>query len=114
MTWDFSGDPVKSGLRRTNPVPTQRIAIRYTIRMTQLVTRIGEELAASIDELIAEGIVQSRSEAVRLGLQILIDQTRRRRTAEAIVRGYQAQPQTQEEVGWADEATTRMISEESW
>jgi Arc/MetJ-type ribon-helix-helix transcriptional regulator len=82
--------------------------------MTQLVTRINNELAASIDDLIAGGVVESRSDAVRWGLRVLIDQHRRRRTAEAIVRGYQAHPQTEEEVGWVDEATVRMIGEEPW
>lgn len=86
----------------------------YAVGMPQLVTRIDENLVASIDELIAEGDFASRSEAVRQGLQILIDQARRRRTAQAIIAGYEAQPQTEEEVGWADEATIRMIKEESW
>jgi Arc/MetJ-type ribon-helix-helix transcriptional regulator len=82
--------------------------------MTQLVTRIDEHLASRIDELIAEGVVESRSDAVRPGLAVLIDQHHRRRTAEAIVRGYRDLPQSEEEVGWADEATVRMIGEEPW
>ena len=82
--------------------------------MAQLVTRIDEDLASHVDELVAEGVVESRSDAVRRGLRVLIDQHRRRRTAEAIVRGYQERPQTEEEVGWADEATIRMIGEERW
>jgi Arc/MetJ-type ribon-helix-helix transcriptional regulator len=82
--------------------------------MTQLVARVDEELIDAIDELIAAGIVSTRSEAVRRGLQELVDQTRRRRTAEAIVSGYEAIPQTEEEWGWADDSTVRMISEESW
>ncbi len=82
--------------------------------MTQLVTRIDDDLASLIDELVAEGVVESRSDAVRRGLQVLIDQHRRRRTAEAIIRGYQEHPQTEGEVGWADQATVRMIGEEPW
>lgn len=82
--------------------------------MAQLVTRIDDELAASIDELITQGVVESRSDAVRRGLRGLIDQTRRRRTAAAIVDGYRAHPQSEEEVVWADEATIRMIAEEPW
>jgi Arc/MetJ-type ribon-helix-helix transcriptional regulator len=82
--------------------------------MTQLVTRIDNELAASIDALIAEGVVESRSDAVRQGLRTLIEQTRRRRIAEAIVAGYQQHPQTEDEVAWADEATARMIADEPW
>ncbi|MGH3650221.1 MAG: ribbon-helix-helix domain-containing protein [Acidimicrobiia bacterium] len=73
-----------------------------------------DEFIEAIDELIADGVVASRSEAVRRGLQILIDRSRRRRMADAIVRGYQAKPQTEDEWGWADEATVRMIGEEPW
>lgn len=82
--------------------------------MTQLVARVDDEFLEAIDELIVDGVVASRSEAVRRGLQILIDQSRRRRTAEAIIRGYETHPQTEDEWGWSDEATVRMIGEEPW
>jgi Arc/MetJ-type ribon-helix-helix transcriptional regulator len=82
--------------------------------MTQLVARVDDKFIGAIDELIADGVVSSRSEAVRRGLEMLIDQSRRRRTADAIVRGYEATPQTEGEWGWADEATVRMIGEEAW
>ncbi|MGA7270196.1 MAG: ribbon-helix-helix domain-containing protein [Acidimicrobiia bacterium] len=77
-------------------------------------TRVDDEFIEAIDQLITEGVVASRSDAVRRGLQVLIDQSRRRRTADAIVRGYQGKPQTEDEWGWADEATVRMIGEEPW
>ena len=82
--------------------------------MTQLVTRVDEDLATLVDELIAEGVVESRSDAVRRGLRMLIDQHQRRRTAEAIIRGYEQQPQTDNEIGWSDKATVRMITDEPW
>jgi len=82
--------------------------------MTQLVTRIDDGLANSIDELIAEGVVESRSDAVRKGLHALIEQTRRRRTAEAIAAGYTDRPQTEDEAAWADQATVQMIADEPW
>lgn len=82
--------------------------------MTQLVTRLGDDLAAQVDRLVADGLVASRSEAVRLGLEMLVDRHRRRRVAEAIVSGYQSQPQTEAEGAWADAATRRMIAEEPW
>lgn len=82
--------------------------------MAQLVTRIDEELAAQLDALVAEGVVESRSDGVRKALHELIDRHRRRRIAEADVAAYIAQPQTEEEVGWADQATIRMIEEEPW
>ncbi|CAN5463273.1 hypothetical protein BH24ACT7_BH24ACT7_25440 [soil metagenome] len=82
--------------------------------MAQLVTRLDDTVVSLIDELVAERVVASRSEAVRLGLEMLIDRHRRRRIADAIVRGYQAQPQTEGDLGWADEATVRMINDEPW
>ncbi len=82
--------------------------------MTQLVTRVDEDLASLVDELVAEGVVESRSDAVRRGLRVLIDQHQRHRTAEAIIRGYQQHPQADNEIGWSDEATVRMINDEPW
>jgi metal-responsive CopG/Arc/MetJ family transcriptional regulator len=82
--------------------------------MAQLVTRIGDDLLAEVDELMADGVVESRSEAVRLGLRGLVDSHRRRRIGDAIVAGYRATPQTDSDVGWADEATVAMISDEPW
>jgi Arc/MetJ-type ribon-helix-helix transcriptional regulator len=82
--------------------------------MTQLVVRIDDELAAAIDELVAAGVVASRSGAVRLGLQRLLDHHRRSRIGACIVAGYRATPQSEHEVGWADDATVRMIAEEPW
>ena len=88
--------------------------MRYAGCMTQLVARIDDDLARSIDRLIAEGVVESRSDAVRKGLQALIESTRRRRTADEIIAGYTQQPQTENEVAWADQATVQMIADEPW
>ncbi len=82
--------------------------------VTQLVTRVDENLASLVDDLIAEGVVESRSDAVRRGLRVLIDQHQRRRTAEAIIRGYEQHPQTDSEIGWSDKSTVRMIKDEPW
>jgi Arc/MetJ-type ribon-helix-helix transcriptional regulator len=82
--------------------------------MAQLVTRIDEQLADAVDELVATGVVANRSEAVRLGLETLVERFRRRRVAEQIVEGYTRLPQTEKEVGWTDEATRRMIADEAW
>jgi metal-responsive CopG/Arc/MetJ family transcriptional regulator len=82
--------------------------------MAQLVTRIDEELLAAVDALVEEGVVASRSEAVRRALQELLDLRRRRQTAESIVAGYTRLPQTEDEIGWRDEATARMIADEPW
>lgn len=82
--------------------------------MAQLVTRVGDDLLAAVDQLVTDGVLESRSDAVRRGLRHLVDEQRRRRTAEAIVAGYRARPQRLGDVGWSDEATTGMIADEPW
>jgi metal-responsive CopG/Arc/MetJ family transcriptional regulator len=82
--------------------------------MAQFVTRVDDRLAREVDELVAEGTVASRSAAVRLALEALVENHRRRRVGRAIADGYARLPQTEAEVGWADEATRRMIADESW
>lgn len=82
--------------------------------MAQLVTRVNEELAIAVDELIAAGVVANRSEAVRLGLQRLVDRHRRDQVGARIVAGYRAVPQADREGGWSDESTVGMIAEEPW
>jgi len=80
----------------------------------QLVTRIDEDLAAAVDELIRAGVVESRPQAVRVGLERLVERHRRRDIGQQIVEGYRRRPQTDDEVGWSEEAARRMIAEEPW
>lgn len=82
--------------------------------MTQMVARLDDELASAVDDLVRRGVVASRSEAIRVGLERLIDGDRRRRIGEQIAAGYVAAPQTDADSGWADVATVRMIAEEPW
>jgi Arc/MetJ-type ribon-helix-helix transcriptional regulator len=82
--------------------------------MAQFVTRVDDSLAREVDQMVSEGVVASRSAAVRLGLESLVERHRRRRIGQAIVDGYVRRPQTEADVGWADEATARMIADESW
>lgn len=82
--------------------------------MSQLVTRIDDDLVRAIDELVAQGVVESRSDAVRLALRELVDRHRRRQRAEAEIAAYTAMPQTEDELWGVDEAARRMIEEEPW
>jgi Arc/MetJ-type ribon-helix-helix transcriptional regulator len=82
--------------------------------MAQLVTRVDQALLEEIDRLVAEGAAESRSDAVRVALRQLIERRRRSEVGRAIIAEYEAHPQTEAEVGWADVATVAMIAEEPW
>jgi len=82
--------------------------------MAQLVARLDDELMAEVDRLVADGVVANRSEAVRLGLERLVDQQQRQRVGAAIVDAYRRQPQADEELAGLDEATRALVNEEPW
>lgn len=82
--------------------------------MAQLVTRLSDDLAAAVDQMVKAGVVASRSEAVRLGLEQLIDRWRRDEIGKKIARSYRERPQDDAEMAWADESSVRMIAEEPW
>ncbi|MFI4985694.1 MAG: ribbon-helix-helix domain-containing protein [Solirubrobacterales bacterium] len=82
--------------------------------MTQVVTRLDDKLVEELDSLVADGIVANRSEAVRLGLERLIEEQRRKRIGAEIVDAYRLQPQTEEELAGLDQATRALIEEEPW
>ena len=63
-----------SGIRYGRRMPT-----RYSHCVARLVAKLGDELMAEVDALVAEGAAASRSDAVRLGLERLVDEHRRRR-----------------------------------
>src|SRR3990172_1737850 len=91
-----------------------RITRRYASTMTQVVARLDDELIAAVDRLVKEGIFESRSDAVRRGLHLIVDRQRRQRIGDAIVEGYRRIPETEEEIRWADAATIAMIEDEPW
>lgn len=83
--------------------------------MTQLLSaRVDDELVAAIDELIADGVVGNRSEAVRVGIEQLLDRHQRAKTGRQIADAYRRQPQRDDESQWSDEATVAMIRQEPW
>ncbi|MXZ54330.1 MAG: ribbon-helix-helix protein, CopG family [Acidimicrobiaceae bacterium] len=82
--------------------------------MAQLITRVDDELIEQLDEIVASGEVESRSDAVRRALETMIDQRRRRLIGEAIADGYRRVPETDEELRWAGENARSMIAEEPW
>lgn len=82
--------------------------------MAQVVTRLDDKLVADLDGLIADGLVANRSEAVRLGLERLVEEHRRRRIGTEIVEGYKRHPETDEELAGLGQATRALVEEEPW
>lgn len=82
--------------------------------MTQLVARVDDSLVAAIDDLVAAGVVASRSDAMRVGLQALVEDHRKRLVGERIVDAYRRLPQTDEELAGIDVSTRTLIEEEPW
>ena len=89
-------------------------AICYALCMAQLVTRIDNRLANEVDDLVRQGVVASRSEAVRMGLEQLIERHRRQQIGIAIAEAYRRQPQTVGETAGLTSATRALIEEEPW
>lgn len=82
--------------------------------MTQVVARLEDSLVAQVDVLVADGVVASRSEAVRLGLERLVDRHRREQIASQIVEAYRRVPQTDEELAGLEASTRALIEEDPW
>jgi Arc/MetJ-type ribon-helix-helix transcriptional regulator len=82
--------------------------------MAQVVTRLDDKLVADLDGLVADGLVASRSEAVRIGLKRLVEEHRRQQIGAEIVAAYTRQPQTDEELAGLERATRALVEEEPW
>ncbi len=80
----------------------------------QIAVRIPDELASSLEDLVATGRFETKAEAVRLALETLVEAERRRRVRESIVEGYRRVPQDDDEVAAATRAAIRSIHEEPW
>ena len=66
-------------------------------------------LVDAVDRFLTRGT--SRSAAVREALEQAVEDARRREEIERFVRGYEAQPQTEEEFGWADAVAVDILAE---
>ncbi|MEO7837492.1 MAG: ribbon-helix-helix domain-containing protein [Acidimicrobiales bacterium] len=78
----------------------------------QVMARVDERLLEKVDALVAKGILSSRSDAVRVGLEAVVDRLRRADTAQQIVDGYRAHPPEPGLDAWAAQAARTMIEAE--
>ena len=86
----------------------------YSIHMTQLVSRVDDSLVATVDDLVAQGLVESRSAAVRQGLEALVRELVRKRDDRLTVEAYTREPLPDDDLDAIDASAARMIAEEPW
>jgi Arc/MetJ-type ribon-helix-helix transcriptional regulator len=82
--------------------------------MAQLVARVDDELVDRVDDLVRDGVAANRSDAVRIGLERIVEEHRRRRIGGQIVEAYRRLPQTDEELAGLERATRALVEEEPW
>jgi len=80
----------------------------------QIAIRIPDALAESLEDLVTTGRFETKAEAVRTALEILVEAERRRRVGELIAEGYRRIPQDADEVEATTQAAIRSIYEEPW
>jgi Arc/MetJ-type ribon-helix-helix transcriptional regulator len=87
---------------------------RYARVVPQLVTRIDDDTIAAIDALVDTGDFASRSDVVRSGVVLLIDERRRNAIGAEIIAGYRRMPETAGELAAAEAKGRAMIADEPW
>ena len=81
---------------------------------TPVPTRFSPEELALIDELVAEGVGDSRSAVIRMGVRHLADLMRRARIGADIAQSYRERPQTREDDDLAMANAIAMTEAEPW
>ena len=81
---------------------------------TPIPTRFSDEELALIDQLVTDGIGDSRSAVIRRGVHHLADSVRRARMGTAIADSYRRQPQSPEDDELAMASAIAMTEAEPW
>jgi Arc/MetJ-type ribon-helix-helix transcriptional regulator len=79
-----------------------------------LLVSVPDSTAQAIDGLVDAGVYRSRSDAVRVGLAMIVDRDRGRATGRAIAERYRRPPPEIDALGRSDAASSAMIAEEPW
>ncbi len=81
---------------------------------TPVPTRFSDDELALIDQLVAEGIADSRSAVIRRGVLHLADSVHRARVGAAMVASYRAHPQTPDDDELATANAIALTEAEPW
>ena len=82
--------------------------------MTQLVTRMADNVIEQIDALVSRGVATSRSDVVRRALTEFFEREEERRVAEEYAEAYRLRPETPDERRRAQDEGRRLVEEEPW
>lgn len=80
----------------------------------QIAVRLSHELVQELDDLVAAGLYESRTAAVRAGVEAIAALQRRQRIDDAIIRGYRRVPPTPQGSRAAIASLRDAIVEEPW
>lgn len=80
----------------------------------QIAVRLPEELLAKIDQLVVQGVYESRAAAVRAGVEAVAESERRRKTDRDVVEGYRRLPASEADHEAAVASLRDAILEEPW
>jgi Arc/MetJ-type ribon-helix-helix transcriptional regulator len=80
----------------------------------QIAVKLPDRLVAELDVLVAQGTFDSRSDAVRQGIEALVRSTERRRIDAAFEEAFSRHPDTPEEMAEATRLAIESINEEPW
>lgn len=81
---------------------------------TQIAIRVPEDLLYEIDSMVESGALESRADAVRRGLQYVVEAARRERIDLEIVEGYRKVPPAGLDESLAEAALRASLLEEPW
>jgi Arc/MetJ-type ribon-helix-helix transcriptional regulator len=79
----------------------------------RLTISLPDDLLDALDHQLV-GRDETRSSVIRRLIQEALREAEERREVERYIRGYQADPQTVEELGWADQVAPAGLSVEPW
>ena len=82
--------------------------------MTQLVTRMADNVIEQIDAFVSRGAATSRSDVVRRALTEFFEREEDRRVAEEYAEAYRLRPETPDERRRAQDEGRRLVEEEPW
>jgi Arc/MetJ-type ribon-helix-helix transcriptional regulator len=85
-----------------------------SVATEQIAIRLPEELLVQLDDLVRDGVYESRAAAVRAGIETVMELERRRRLDRAVVEGYRRVPPTPAERAAAIASLREAIAEEPW